>query len=272
VEDVERPRGGIPAGLWWAILIVVLGLFGGACLFLFSDNWENQNVQALSDAVNRGDDFLADANYVNAATEYRYVVDLIGHRKIQSVYIQQLLDHARYGIANAEGRQRAILATTTVSPVTQLSPATEPAYAVEEALKGFQRNEEAFPGFVRSRPIVFRDRDGGWRKRRYVVWDEHYDPPAMKEPLRLALRYSVGSQITDPHFSRVDAGTDDNFRHDEAPLVVKCETAFMWTPSQWVIERRDVNADKEGQSSDDVRPSLDDFFPMERQVFGVSGK
>jgi len=36
------PGRGIPAALWWTILIAAVGLFAVACVFLFSDNWESR--------------------------------------------------------------------------------------------------------------------------------------------------------------------------------------------------------------------------------------
>jgi hypothetical protein len=279
VEDAERVRSGIPAPLWWTILLVALGLFIGACVFLFADNWESRNVQALSDATNRGDDFLADQDYTNALSQYQFVLDTVDHRKIESSYIQQLIERSRYGIANAEARQKT-LATATTAPTTeavattQVVPATQPGSEPQLvlAMKMFQRNREAFGRFMRDHPIVFRDRSGTWRQRRYVVWDEDYDEPQLKEPLRVTLRFSVGSQITDPHFSRRDAESDDNFVHDESPSIVQCQTYFDWTDGRWEISRHETSDQKEAHVQDDVRPSLDDFFALERGAFGAVGK
>jgi hypothetical protein len=275
VDDAERPRSGIPARLWWTIFVGAVSLFIAACVFLFSDTWESRNVQALSDATNRGDDFLADDDYADAMTQYRFVLDTVGHRKIESGYIGQLVDRARHGIVDAEARQKPAPAVTpapAVASATRVSPATQPESQVHFAMTTFQRNSEAFGRFMRDHPTVFRDRDGAWRRRRYVVWDEDYDEPALKEPLRVGLRFNVGSQITVPHFSRQDAEADDNFVHDESPGIVQCQTFFLWTRGQWFIERHDVGAQKEPHVMDDVRPSLDDFFVLERQAFGAMQK
>jgi hypothetical protein len=278
VDDAERPRGGIPSRLWWTILVVSLAVFIAGCFLLFSDNWESRNVQALSDATNRGDDFLADDDYASALAQYRFVVDTVGPRKIQSSYIEQLVDRSKYGIAIAELRQKSVV-TTAPAPdeaaATQASPGTTQPEAESQlilAMKMFQRNREAFAKFMRDHPVVFRDNTGAWRHRRYVVWDEQYDEPPLKEPLDVTLRFSVGSQASDPHLSRSDAEQDENYVHDESPSIVQCQTYFQWIGGRWLITRHETSAEKEEHVQDDVRSGLDDFYTLELAAFGAVGK
>jgi hypothetical protein len=279
VDDAERPRGGISSGLWWAILVTSLTVFIVGCFYLFSDNWESRNVQALSDATNRGDDFLAGDDYANALVEYRFVVDTVGHRKLDSSYIEQLVDRSKYGIAIAESRQKTVATTAPAlagaMATTQASPSTTQPNAEAQlvaAMKMFERNREGFGRFVRDHPVVFRDHDGNWRHRRYVVWDEQYDQPALAEPLQVKLEFSLGSQISDPHFSRQDAERDENYVHDESPSIVQCQTYFQWAGGQWVILRHETSSRPQEHVQDDVRPSLDDFYVLERQAFGAVRK
>jgi hypothetical protein len=285
VEDAPV-RNGIPAGLWWGILVIAVGLFLAACVYLFSDNWESRNVQALSDATNRGDDFLAQENYPNAIVEYQFVLATVAHRTIESSYIQQLIERSRHGAADAEARLKAapiatrVTTTNVSSPVTGLTaagptvagPTTAPDSQILAAMTMFQRDSEGFGRFVRQHPVVFQDDKGNWRRRRYVVWGESYDEPELKQPLHISLSYNVGSQITDPHSSQENAAADDNFDHDESPRIVQCKTSFAWLDGHWTIENRDVNAQKEPTALDDIRPSLDDFFALELKAFELVRK
>jgi hypothetical protein len=283
VEDAPT-RWGIPAALWWTILVGAVVCFLAACVFLFSDNWESRNVQMLSDATNRGDDFLAGADYANAVAEYQFVLETVGHRKIESSYIDQLIDRSRRGVVDAKARLRApptTVATTQGAPANAepvnagpavAGPTTAPDTEILVAMKTFQHDNEGFERFIRRNPVVFEDRKGDWRRRRYVVWDQTYDEPALKAPLHLSLSFSVGSQITEPHFSKSDAAVDDNFVHDESPRIVHCQTSFEWSMGRWMITHHDVNAEKESYVLDDVRPSLDDFFELELAAFGAVGR
>lgn len=274
------PRRGIPAALWWTILVVAVVLFLATCVFLFSDNWESRNVQMLSDATNRGDDFLAGADYANAAAEYQFVLDTVGHRKIESTYIEQLIERSRRGIGDAKIRLHAApttIATTRGAPtnngaLTVAGPTTTPDREILTAVRMFQRDSEGFGRFIWQQPVVFRDDNGDWRRRRYVVWDQSYDEPGHSTPLRISLSFKVGSRITDPHFSRTDATRDDNFVHDESPLIVECQTSFVWSMGRWVMTGHDANAQKDPRTLDDVRLSLDDFVELERAAFGAVGK
>ena len=265
------PGRGIPAALWWTILIAAVGLFAVACVFLFSDNWESRNVQALADAANRGDVLMADEDYAAAAGQYRFVLDTVGHRAIESVFIRQLIDRARRGEAEAEDRLHAtpttLASTEPASGGEAFHAATQPDLQVHLAIKSFQRDYEAFPSFIRGHPLLFQDAKGNWRRRQFVVWDASYDPPAQSDSPRILLRYTCGSHVTEPHHDRQEAEADDNFPNDESPKDVHCQTQFEWLSNRWLIARRDADAEKNETAAVDVRPSLDDFYVLERQAF-----
>ena len=255
---------GIPAALWWTILLASVGLFAVACVLLFSDNWESRNVQALADATIRGDVLMADEDYAGAAGQYRFVLDTVGHRTIESVFIRQLIDRARRGEAEAEDRLHA--SPTTVAS-TVPAPATQGDLEIHLAIKSFQRDCEGFPSFIRRHPLLFQDAKGNWRRRQFVVWDVNYDPPAPSDSPRILLRYTCASHVTEPHHDRREAAGDDNFLNDESPKNVRCQTEFEWLSNRWLIARRDADAEKNETAAVDVRPSLDDFYVLERQAF-----
>ena len=264
------PRRGIPAALWWTILLASIGLFAVACVILFSDNWESRNVQNLADATIRGDVLMADEDYAAAAGQYRFVLDTVGHRTIESVFIRQLIDRARRGETEAEDRLHAIpttVASTEPEVATRPAPATQPDVQVHLAIKSFQRDCEAFPAFIRAHPLLFKDAKGNWRRRQFVVWDVSYDPPAQSDSPRILLRYTCGSHVTEPHHDRQEAAADDNFLNDESPKDVRCQTQFEWLSNRWLIARHDADAEKDEIAAVDLRTSLDDFYVLERQAF-----
>ena len=264
------PGRGIPAALWWTILLAAVGLFAVACVLLFSDNWESRNVQRLADAANRGDVLMADEDYAGAAGQYRFVLDTVGHRAIESVFIRQLVDRARRGEAEAEAHLRALpttVASTEPAPAIQPAPATQPHLQIHLAIKSFQRDCEGFPAFIRGHPLLFQDAKGNWRRRQFVVWDVSYDPPTRSDSPRILLRYTCGSHITGPHHDRQEAAGDDDFLYDESPKNVRCQTQFEWLSNRWLIARHDADAEKDEIAAVDLRPSLDDFYVLERQAF-----
>jgi hypothetical protein len=205
---------------------------------------------------------MADEDYAAAAGQYRFVLDTVGHRAIESVFIRQLIDRARRGVAEAEDRLHAS-ATTLASP----APATQPDLQIHLAIRSFQRDYEAFPSFIRGHPQLFQDAKGNWRRRQFVVWDVSYDPPAQSDSPRILLRYTRGSHVTGPHHDRQEAAADDNFLNDESPKDVHCQTQFEWLSNRWLIARRDADVEKNETAAVDLRPSLDDFYVLERQAF-----
>jgi hypothetical protein len=260
-------RGGISAALWWTIFIGALGIFAVACVYLFSDTWENRNIQALSDATNRGDVLMADDDYAGAAEQYSSVLDRVGSRTIESVYIRALIDRARRGQIEAERLLRSHPATTAPSAAAQ-SPTTLPADLQRHiAIRAFQRDFEAFPAFVRTHPLIFQDSSGAWRRRLYVVWNATYDLPEENAPIQILIHYDCASRITQPHQDRAGAVADDNFLNDESPRLVHCQTQFEWLEGRWLIAQRQSQIDPNQPSAVDVRQSLGDLYALERRAF-----
>jgi predicted nucleic acid-binding Zn-ribbon protein len=261
---VPAPRRGIPSPLWWGLIVGGLVSFIVACVFLLSDNWESRNLQTLSDAANRGDALMVDDDYPGAAAQYRLVLDTVGSRTIESVYIRQLVERARRGEAQALAQSQPRAATTS-APAVATPPATQPdAYA---ALGSFQLDSEAFPLFVRSRPLAFRDARGYWRRRQFVVWEVSYERQADSDPQRISLRYSCASRITEPHDDRREAENDVAFINDESPKIVHCQTLFELFGGKWVILHHDADAGTSAAAGISIRPSLDDLYVLERQAF-----
>jgi hypothetical protein len=261
------PRHGISSQLWWTIFITGIGLFVLACVFLFSSNWEDRNIQALSDATNRGDVLMADADYAGAARQYQFVLDKVDHRSIDSAFILQLVDHARRGEAEADHREHS---PPTTVPQTEPSPATQPEMGFHLALRAFQAEYEAFPIFIRSHPVVFMDSKGNWRRRQYFVWQTTYDVPTDSESPVIQLRYDCASYITEPHHGRAEAANDDNFADDESPKIVHCQTRFELEGGRWIIVNHESEPETDTAPSVNIRASLGDYYPLEARAFGLA--
>lgn len=252
------PPRGVPSPLWWALIVGGIASFIVACVLLFSDNWESRNLNALNDADNRGDVLIVDGDYSGAGAQYRFVLDTVGSRQIESTYIRQLVERARHGEAQARAMAQSPPHPTTtaaVAPAAVPPPATQPD--IYEALKNFQRDSEAFPLFVRDRPVLFLDNHHDWRRRQFVVWDVTYQRQPDSNPQGILLRYSCASRITEPHDNHRDAGNDANFLNDESPQTVHCQTLFELFAGRWVIVRHDV----------ETGLPLDDLYALERRAF-----
>ncbi len=250
------PSRGIPSPLWWSLVVGGIGSFIIVCLVLFSDNWESRNLNALNDATNRGDVLIVDGDYRGAAAQYRFVLDTVGNRQIESSYIRQLVERARRGAAQAQAMALSPPhPSTTPAPVAPAPPATQPD--IYQAVRDFQRDTEAFPLFVRNRPVLFLDKHHEWRLRQFVVWDVTYQRQPNSDPQQILLRYSCASRITEPHDHRRDAENDANFVNDESPQTVHCQTLFELVAGRWVIIRHDV----------ETGLPLDDLYALERLAF-----
>lgn len=270
-----RSRG-IPSPIWWTLIIGGVAFFVASCFFLFSDNWEMRNIESLNDAANRGDVLMMDEDFTGAASQYRFVLDRVGSREIQSIYIRQLVDRARRGEALAKTRASEA-ATEASGPAaasqgqnaSQLPANTSPGNGAaaaarddfHEAMKAFQRDSEAFPLFVRNHIIDFQDEDGHWRRRQFTVWDVTYEKQADSERPRMMLMYSLASRVTEPHENRRQADDDASFVNDESPQTAHCQTLFELFSGQWIVLHHDADA------GGTTRPSSQDFFELERQAF-----
>jgi hypothetical protein len=260
-------KHGIPAALWWTILIAGIGLFAVSCIFLFSSNWEDRHIQTLSDAANRGDVLMSDEDYAGAAKQYRIVLDTVGRRSIDSAFILRLIDHSRHGEAEAVNRLHSPAAAAPQTQPAAAAAATQPGVEFHLAISSFQRHYEAFSTFIRDRPVLFLDHKGNWRRRRFFVWQLAYDPPAESDSPEILLKYDCASRITGPHSDRADAARDDNFAEDESPGIVHCQTRFEFLSGRWVIVHQDADPATDATAAVNVRASLDDFYVLERLAF-----
>lgn len=256
------PSGGVPSPIWWALIISGVSIFIAACFFLFSDNWEMRNLQSLNDAANRGDVLMVDQDFPGAAAQYRYVLDTVGSREIDSIYIRQIVERARRGAAQAAAEEtQAQLHPNPAATTATTAPtaATQPDDL--KAIKSFQRDSEAFPLFVRNHSMDFQDDKSHWRRRQFTVWDVTYERQPDADRPRVLLSYSFASRITEPHDNRRQADNDGDFMNDEYPSTVHCQTLFELFAGQWIILHQDVDA---GAKS---HPTFDDFYEIERQAF-----
>ena len=260
----SSPRHGIPAALWWTILVAGIGVFVLTCIFLFSNNWEDRNIQALSDAANRGDALMADENYAGAAQQYRFVLDTVGHRSIDSAFILRLIDRARHGAAEADNRLRS---PPAAAPQARRPPRPGPISSSISLLDPSSATTKLSRFTSAIMPVLFLDGKGNWRRRQFFVWQLTYDPPSQSEAPEILLRYDCASDITEPHHDRRDAALDDNFADGESPTIVHCQTRFVLESGRWIILHHDADPETDAIPSVNIRTSLDDFYPIERLAF-----
>jgi hypothetical protein len=253
------PSGGIPSPIWWALIVSGVSIFIAACFFLFSDNWEMRNLQSLNDAANRGDVLMVDQDFPGAAAQYRYVLDTVGTREIDSIYIRKIVERARRGVSQAAAEEARVQNHPGPAPTTAPTPATQPDDL--KAVKNFQRDSEAFPLFVRNHSIDFQDDKSHWRRRQFTVWDVTYERQPDADRPRIHLLYSLASRITEPHDNRRQADDDGDFMNDESPNTVHCKTLFELFAGQWIILHQDVDTGPKAP------PTFDDFYEIERQAF-----
>jgi hypothetical protein len=107
LEPAVAPSRGIPAVIWWGLLIMGITAFVGVCVYLMSDTWENQHVMSLTDTVKHADALMTEEDFSAAATQYRSVIDTVGQRKVESLFIRQLVDHAKKGESDATSRMHS---------------------------------------------------------------------------------------------------------------------------------------------------------------------
>jgi len=265
ITPVPQRERGIPSALWWTLLVGAIAGFIVGCVYLFSDNWESRHVQALSEAANRGDAKMVDEDYAGAAVEYGSVIQTVGQRQIESGFIRQLVERSQRGELEAQIHLRA--AATTL-PTT--APATQPTIDFHQAIVAFQRDSEAFPRFVRARPLPFQDSNGNWRRRQFVVWEVTYEQQPQSDPPRILLKYSCASGFTEPHDQLKQANDDDDFVNDESPQVVHCQTLFEWSTDHWIVIRHDIESPSDTTPGLQARPSLDDLYDLERRAFSAA--
>jgi len=157
---------------------------------------------------------MSGGDFDGAEREYRQVLDTVGNRSLESLYLRDVLARARRGVQEAQSRKKAGIAAAT-----QAVAATEPAGGpdLNRAIKSFQRASEAFADFVRARPVLFRDIHGSWRRRQFVVWEVNYEVQSDADPARIVLQYMCTARLTEPHADRADALGDQQFRMMNLP-------------------------------------------------------
>lgn len=260
---VPPPRRGVPAPLWWTLIILGICSFTIACVFMFSDNWESRHVQALSDAANRGDVLMTDEDYAGAAREYQSVIDAVGNRPIESTFIQSVLERSRRGAADAHARLRA--APPAAPAASQPSPAVAATLPDDQnliAMRIFQRQSEALIGFVRARPFVFQDQSNKWRRRQFTVWDVSYDQRPDAQPPEIVVQYSCASSTTEAHEDRIDAAGDANYAIDEGPNIIHCQAWCEKISGRWCVVRQQADVDSSTRR-------MQEIFDLVQQDFTV---
>jgi tetratricopeptide (TPR) repeat protein len=217
--------------LWWVLESAAAGILIWIGWLLFSGGWESRHLQFLSDTANRADALLAAGDFDEADREYRRVLDTVGNRSLDSLYLRDVVLRARRGRQDAQVRKKAIAAST------RPSAATEPAggLALNQAIKSFQRASEGFADFVRGRPMLFQDVHGNWRRRQFVVWDVSYEIQQDADPPQILLQYTWNARLTEGHADRQNALTDDQFTHDERSQPVGRKATFVLRNGGWSV-------------------------------------
>jgi hypothetical protein len=231
--------------LWWVLELAALGIVIWFGWLLFTGNWESRHLQFLSDTINHADALLAGGDANGAQQEYARVVDTVGNRSLESLYLRDVVARAHRGLKAAQLRKMSPLAATTPSPTTE--PANDAN--LNQAIRNFQRASEGYADFVRGRPMVFQDNHGSWRRRQFVVWDVNYHIQSEADPPRIDLQYTCNPRLTAPHADRQQALADEQFPFDERNSPIVRKTAFVFRGGQWVIAREPAAAPPDDGSS-----------------------
>jgi hypothetical protein len=239
VAPVQRAS---PRILGWVLELAALAILIWIGWLLFSGNWESRHLQFLSDTINRADSLLSAGDLPGAQREYGRVLQTVGTRSLESLYLRDVLARARRGLQTVQMRQATVVAAT--------SPTTQPSIApnLNQAIKSFQRASEGFADFVRRRPMVFQDIHGSWRRRQFVVWDVNYQIQSDADPPRIELRYTCNPRLTAPHTNRQDALADEQFLYDERTAPLARRTSFVFHDGQWVITPAPSSPTEDGSS------------------------
>ncbi|MGA3065754.1 MAG: hypothetical protein ABSF29_02785 [Tepidisphaeraceae bacterium] len=250
-----KPEPGIPSPLWWlAVVTVVAAFLVVTVTMLRGDNWEQQHLSELADAQKKAVAYMLTGDYRRADQQFQIIVTELSGRQIQSIYLQQLLDVARQGSAEAEHRL-AIAATQPAPTTAPVAPENAPQTAQappQSALIDFQRRAESFPQFIRANPEVFQDSHGNWRGRQFLVWDVDTETPqADGDQSQMTLKYSCNSRTTAAHDTKWDAQTDDNFLFDEHVQAIHCQTTYEYQAGRWIAAQRD--SDLQAQDNSIIR-------------------
>jgi hypothetical protein len=268
VADVELPSltsapprpaaWGIPSPLWWLLVFAAVACFIATIWStLHGDEWERRHLQALADADQRAAAFLVAGDFDQAGRQYQFILDTLGTRPLQSVYLRQLLITARQGLHVTQTNRWA----AATAPSSQ--PSIPPADASQDAIQHFQRAAEAFGDFVRARPEVFQDERGNWRRRQLLVWSVQVQLQPQSPPTQIVLQYQFNARRTAAHGTPDDALADSEFLYDDRPLPTRCQTTFELRSGRWVAVQRQTDP----ETSDDTT-----MRKLEDQAFGAAGR
>ncbi len=276
IRDSQAAPRGIPSPLWWLIAAAAVGVFVyGTVAMLRGDDWERQHVQALADADRKAAALMYAGDFMQAANVYESIVTELSGRDIQSIYLRQLLDQASQGAAEARRR----MALAAAHPQAATAPAATEAAPISEhdAIVSFQRKAESFPQYVRSRPMLFQDSQGNWRRRQFVVWDVDAQQAPDSDPAKMDLKYTCNSRTTAAYADREEAKTDFNFQFDEHIQAIHCSAEYELRDGKWVAADRDSDLlaqDNSAISDGTVRPEtildLSELRKMETEHFSGS--
>ncbi|MDP9174736.1 MAG: hypothetical protein M3O30_12835 [Planctomycetota bacterium] len=273
---LEASRG-LPAAIWWALAIAAVAAFSLCIFLLFTDDWERQHLQFLTATSQHADALMIAGDFAGATKEYQRVLDTVGNKKMQSVYLRNLVESARHSEQAAE--MGAGLAQSMPQRIAQASAATLPASGPSDvqlhaATRNFQRATEYFSTFVSSHPILIRDDHQQFRRRQFLVWDVSYQLHQESDPPQISLQFDAGARTTNPHRSGDDATVDGDFPHDDFQTGIPIQTQFVLREGRWVVSARHVNNDQGIQVISDglLRPGntsmLDGLFDLEEKAFG----
>jgi hypothetical protein len=227
---VAPPRGGASPVLWWMLELAALAIIVWIGWLLFSGSWENRHLQFLSDTITRADGMMSGGDLDGARREYARVLDTVGNRTLESLYLRDVVARAHRGIQTVQLRQRTAMAASQRSASSE--PTTVPD--LNAAIKSFQRASGGFADFVRQRPMLLQDSHGSWRRRQFVVWGVNYEIQSDVDPPRITLEYTCNPRLTAAHADRQDALADTQFTIDERTAPITRKTTFVLRDGQWV--------------------------------------
>lgn len=219
--------------LWWILELAAVGILIWIGWLLFSGNWESRHLQFLSDTINHADAFLAGGDLNAAEKDYALVLQTVGNRPLESLYLRDVVLRAHRGVKDVQLRRISIAAATMPAATTQPAVAAN----LNQAIRDFQRASDGFAQFVRARPMLIQDNHGNWRRRQFVVWDVKYQIQSDADPPRIELHYMCNPRLTVPHANRQDALADDQFPYDERTEPTARNTTFVFHDGQWAITR-----------------------------------
>ena len=256
--------------LWWILELAAVAIVIWIGWLLFSGNWESRHLQFLSNTINHADALLAGGDLNGAEQEYARVLETVGNRTLESLYLRDVVARAHRGVQAVQQHRISTAAATIPSSTTQ--PAMAPN--LNQAIKTFQRASEGFADFVRHRPMVLQDNHGSWRRRQFVVWDVSYQIHSDADPPRIDLQYTCNPRLTAPHANRQDALADDQFPFDERTEPIPRRATFEFRDGQWAITREPSPPAEDGSSvirDGNLRPDdpsiVADLGVLELQAF-----